>query len=89
MQAERRHKKAKATAKAASTSQPTIQPVQIDLPEFEEQDWQKLRHSSDEDEEDADEDQVYECVACNKTFLSEASWSNHERSKKHKQAMHQ
>lgn len=31
--------------------------------------------------------EVYECVACDKTFLSEASWDNHERSKKHKQAV--
>lgn len=31
--------------------------------------------------------EIYECVACNKTFLSEASWDNHERSKKHKQAV--
>ncbi|WVF66725.1 hypothetical protein IAT40_001467 [Kwoniella sp. CBS 6097] len=29
----------------------------------------------------------FECVACGKTFASEASWGNHERSKKHKQAV--
>lgn len=31
--------------------------------------------------------EIFECVACNKTFQSEASWGNHERSKKHKQAV--
>ncbi|OWZ26582.1 hypothetical protein C356_06913 [Cryptococcus neoformans c45] len=31
--------------------------------------------------------EVFECVACGKTFASEASWVNHERSKKHKQAV--
>nr|ODN87212.1 hypothetical protein L203_03484 [Cryptococcus depauperatus CBS 7841] len=29
--------------------------------------------------------ELFECVACGKTFASEASWNNHERSKKHKQ----
>ncbi|WFD17810.1 hypothetical protein MCAP1_000019 [Malassezia caprae] len=27
---------------------------------------------------------LWDCVACNKRFQSEAAWSNHERSKKHK-----
>jgi DnaJ family protein A protein 5 len=27
-------------------------------------------------------------VACNKVFQSEPSWTNHERSKKHKQAVY-
>lgn len=31
--------------------------------------------------------EIFECVACNKEFHTEASWSNHERSKKHKQAV--
>ncbi|WVQ74378.1 hypothetical protein IAR50_003979 [Cryptococcus sp. DSM 104548] len=57
----------------------------------------------EEDAEDAEEEQlgdgtgvriddgngneIFECVACSKTFASEASWENHERSKKHKQAV--
>lgn len=57
------------------------------LAEFEEQDWQRLRHSSDEEDEEEQEEQILECVACNKSFASEASWANHERSKKHKQAV--
>ncbi|WVQ83519.1 hypothetical protein IAT38_005660 [Cryptococcus sp. DSM 104549] len=32
--------------------------------------------------------EIFECVACSKTFASEASWTNHERSKKHKQAVY-
>ncbi|WWD16810.1 hypothetical protein CI109_101242 [Kwoniella shandongensis] len=32
--------------------------------------------------------EIFECVACGKSFASEASWSNHERSKKHKQAVY-
>ncbi|XAO26891.1 hypothetical protein I312_105732 [Cryptococcus bacillisporus CA1280] len=31
--------------------------------------------------------EIFECVACGKTFASEASWINHEKSKKHKQAV--
>ncbi|OCF78359.1 hypothetical protein I204_00297 [Kwoniella mangroviensis CBS 8886] len=31
--------------------------------------------------------EFFECVACSKTFATEASWANHERSKKHKQAV--
>lgn len=40
----------------------------------------------EEDDEDA-EPEGYECVACNKTFMTENAWDNHERSKKHKQAV--
>ena len=69
--------------------------------EFEEQHWQKIREtpSSDEEQEvergdgtgqeidDGAGGKAFECVACSKTFQSEASWENHERSKKHKQAV--
>lgn len=37
--------------------------------------------------EDESGNEIFECVACNKTFQSEAQWTNHERSKKHKQAV--
>ena len=37
--------------------------------------------------EEEDGDEVFECVACNKTFGSERSWENHERSKRHKQSV--
>lgn len=69
---------------------------------YQEQDWQKVKEPSDDEEEEEPEEEgdgtgirlddgaggeIFECVACNKTFQSEASWSNHERSKKHKQAV--
>lgn len=72
--------------------------------QFEEQDWQKIKEeplSEEEVDEYAEEGdgtglrmddgaggEIFECVACNKTFQSEASWGNHERSKKHKQAVY-
>ncbi|WVQ94337.1 hypothetical protein IAU59_001416 [Kwoniella sp. CBS 9459] len=37
--------------------------------------------------DDGNGGEVFECVACGKSFASEASWGNHERSKKHKQAV--
>lgn len=61
-----------------------------------------LQDSSDESDAEDEQDQgdgtavrtetdqgaeIFECVACYKTFMSEASWDNHERSKKHKQAV--
>jgi DnaJ family protein A protein 5 len=79
--------------------QPTDQDTAVS---YEEQDWQKLQDLSDsEDEvtemdagggtairlEDGSGNEVFECVACSKTFMSEASWENHERSKKHRQAV--
>ena len=69
--------------------------------DFEEQHWQRIQEipSSDEEQEEDQGDgtgqeiddgaggKAFECVACAKTFQSEASWENHERSKKHKQAV--
>lgn len=71
--------------------------------EYEQQEWQRLHLDALSDDSDSEEEEIgdgtavrqetddgheiFECVACNKTFLSEASWDNHERSKKHKQAV--
>lgn len=69
--------------------------------EFEEQHWQRIHENESEDEEleedvgngsaqrvgDGAGGEALECVACGKTFQSEASWANHERSKKHRQAV--
>lgn len=41
----------------------------------------------EEEEEDEEEDGAYECFACNKVFAGQKTWENHERSKKHKQAV--
>lgn len=68
--------------------------------DFEEQHWQRIHHDMT-GEEGVDEQgggtsqrilddsggDALECVACGKTFRSEASWVNHERSKKHRQAV--
>jgi len=60
------------------------------------QDWQKVAEPSDAAAdlewaraEGAEDDEEWECVACNKTFRSEAAWSSHERSKKHLRAVEQ
>ncbi|PAV16609.1 hypothetical protein PNOK_0822900 [Pyrrhoderma noxium] len=42
----------------------------------------------DDDDEDQEEDvEAYECVACGKTFRSEAAWDSHARSRKHLKAI--
>jgi DnaJ homolog subfamily A member 5 len=58
------------------------------VPEYVEQDWQKpdtgaLDHHLDWVEAEGDEAEQWECVACAKTFRSEAAWASHERSRKH------
>ncbi|KAI5454891.1 hypothetical protein NCC49_002167 [Naganishia albida] len=39
------------------------------------------------DEESEEEPDGWECIACHKNFASQGQWENHEKSKKHKQAM--
>lgn len=52
------------------------------------QDWQKadthsLHNDLDWAAAEGDDPEEWECVACRKTFRSEAAWDSHERSKKH------
>lgn len=60
---------------------------------FVEQAWQKTSQSDDYADlewataEKADDSEEWECVACGKTFRTEAAWNSHERSKKHMQAV--
>jgi DnaJ family protein A protein 5 len=62
---------------------------------FVAQDWQKVAEPSDAAADlewvraEGAENEEWECVACNKTFRSEAAWSSHERSKKHLRAVEQ
>lgn len=62
---------------------------------FVAQDWQKVVEPSDAAADlewaraEGAENEEWECVACNKTFRSEAAWSSHERSKKHLRAVEQ
>ena len=62
---------------------------------FQAQSWQITSEPEDDDfvddfgsgssmDDEISDESVWDCVACNKRFLSEAAWSNHERSKKHK-----
>lgn len=70
-------------------------PARSSTPNFVEQEWQKASESKFEENADlewaaaeADEDsEEWECVACGKTFRSEAAWDSHERSRKHMQAV--
>lgn len=51
-------------------------------------DGQNLEEDEEYDSDLEDmEPSGFECVACNKTFQSERQWENHERSKKHRQAV--
>lgn len=52
-------------------------------------DWTKLPNPEDEEEssESEVEEEVFECVSCNKIFKSERQWEAHERSKKHQKAV--
>lgn len=62
---------------------------------FVAQDWQKVAEMSDAAADlewaraEGSEDEEWECIACNKTFRSEAAWNGHERSKKHLRAVEQ
>ncbi|CAI6338431.1 unnamed protein product [Periconia digitata] len=52
-------------------------------------DWSKARDPDEleeESEEEVEED-LYECVACHKTFKSERQYDAHEKSKKHQKAI--
>lgn len=56
-----------------------------------EQEWQKAKVKDDAADLEwaaaEGEDEEWECVACGKSFRSEAAWDSHERSKKHLKAV--
>ncbi|CAE6341092.1 unnamed protein product [Rhizoctonia solani] len=79
-----KEEQAKATT-ATKTSASQGSPIAT---KFVEQEWQQSRTNADDHAdlkwglaEDGGEE--YECVACGKSFQSEAGWLSHERSKKH------
>ncbi|KAL0580009.1 hypothetical protein V5O48_002012 [Marasmius crinis-equi] len=68
----------------ASRKKPTQPPIEA----YVEQDWQKIdTRTQHVDLEwaaaEGEDPEEWECVACGKTFRSEAAWDSHERSKKH------
>ena len=53
--------------------------------------WATARDPEDvieESDEDEQEEEHFECVACHKTFKSEKQWNAHEKSKKHQKAVY-
>ncbi|KAI5987170.1 DnaJ-domain-containing protein [Pisolithus marmoratus] len=56
---------------------------------YVEQEWQKTASSTLDDDDldwaaaEGEDSEEWVCVACGKTFRSEAAWDSHERSKKH------
>ena len=49
--------------------------------------WNETGMVDEEGSDSEEEEGQYECFACNKIFASEKTWENHERSRKHKQAV--
>ncbi|KAI4922554.1 hypothetical protein J4E90_000985 [Alternaria incomplexa] len=84
--------KAKAQRDARKAQAARARAAQIAKMEQEEQavpSWATAR-PADELEEESEgevEEDVYECVACNKTFKSERQYDAHEKSKKHQKAI--
>ncbi|KAF2769114.1 DnaJ-domain-containing protein, partial [Teratosphaeria nubilosa] len=77
-----------AAAQAARARAANAAKMQEEVPE-----WTKSRepdplaeHEGDFDS-DTEEQEVFECVACNKLFKSERQWQAHEKSKKHQKAI--
>lgn len=68
---------------AASTARPTA----ASETKFVEQEWQRVHIVDDDNDagqwDDAEGAEMWECVACGKTFRSEPAWLSHERSRKH------
>ncbi|KZT02892.1 DnaJ-domain-containing protein [Laetiporus sulphureus 93-53] len=86
------HTRTPASGSRTPASAPTAAPALV--PEFVEQDWQKATRTDVDEAADLEwaaaegvEAEVWECVACEKTFRSEAAWDSHERSKKHLKAV--
>ncbi|KAH6872641.1 hypothetical protein BKA58DRAFT_149864 [Alternaria rosae] len=84
--------KAKAQRDARKAQAARARAAQIAKMEQEEQavpSWATARPADEvEEESEAEvEEDVYECVACNKTFKSERQYDAHEKSKKHQKAI--
>ncbi|EIW57820.1 DnaJ-domain-containing protein [Trametes versicolor FP-101664 SS1] len=73
------------------STKPVVAATPTPPPVFVEQEWQKAKVKDDAADLEwaaaEGEDEEWECVACGKSFRSEAAWDSHERSKKHLKAV--
>lgn len=78
---------AQAKSGAATPSSGASKQRRQTVPEYIEQDWQRIEPKYEENEvgewDEAEGDEEWECIACGRTFRSEAAWGSHERSRKH------
>jgi len=77
-----------AAAQAARARAANEAKLDAEVPE-----WTKSRDPAEDElegtfDEEEVEEQVLECVACNKIFKSEKQWEAHEKSKKHQKAVY-
>ncbi|ESK98276.1 hypothetical protein Moror_26 [Moniliophthora roreri MCA 2997] len=75
-------------ASTPQTSAPRKKAQQQPLDNYVEQDWQKIDTSHQHVDlewaaAEGEDTEEWECVACRKSFRSEAAWDSHERSRKH------
>lgn len=73
---------------APSGSKPLPRRAQAKNTPYVEQEWQKVTKDHQHDDlewaaAEGEDPEEWECVACGKSFKSEAAWDSHERSKKH------
>ncbi|KAL7279397.1 hypothetical protein ACG7TL_007238 [Trametes sanguinea] len=74
------------------TRTPSSKPVPAPQVVFIEQEWQKATPREDDADlewaaAEGEDEEEWECVACGKSFRSEAAWDSHERSRKHLKAV--
>jgi len=86
-QARMNHAKAN-DSQRSSSSKSTPQRTQTNNTTYVEQEWQKVANDHQHDDlewaaGEGGDPEEWECVACGKSFKSEAAWNSHERSKKH------
>lgn len=87
-----RQAQGQSTPQRARTPKPATSATSQPVPQYVEQDWQKTStHDNAADLEwaaaEGEDEEEWECVACGKSFRSEAAWDSHERSKKHMKAV--
>jgi len=73
---------------APSPPNSTPKRAQTNNTPYVEQEWQKVAKDHQHDDlewaaAEGEDPEEWECVACGKSFKSEAAWDSHERSKKH------